>query len=359
MHERRSRGHRSAIGSLLLVLTVAVGVALIGSRLAPQPTSIPTTTGLWDPGNAIAFRAHIYSGGLDVPSFKWRAGVDSAFVGTGWAVGEVRRERLDRGELIDVYQGEGESPTTTGRERVEITITPDGFRERTVLGPEVVETVDQPVDAVIAGQSGWYATIEAPEVAQRYTVSALVPVRPGSPGGLTEARLRAAGTAYRADLLATYTALPEGALGPASTQLLEAVRAAIPSGRDPDNPYDLARTMETYIRDPDHFAYVVDVRAATSQRCGDVSIVECYAIIREGYCLHSASTMAVLLRASGVPTRVAYGFGPGDRDADGNEVVSAARAHWWVEVYFPESGWVEFDPDGGNGEARLLPAGSA
>src|SRR6185503_271473 len=152
---------------------------------------------------------------------------------------------------------------------------------------------------------------------------------------------------YSRELLARFTALPERAMGPVSEQLLRDIRAAVPSGQDPTNPYDLARTMETYIRDPAHFAYAVDVREAAAKQCNGVSTVECFATIRQGYCEYSASTMAVLLRASGIPARVAYGFLPGARDRLGNEVVTVARAHWWVEVFFPGVGWFDFDPDGG------------
>jgi hypothetical protein len=33
--------------------------------------------------------------------------------------------------------------------------------------------------------------------------------------------------------------------------------------------------------------------------------------------------------------------------------------HWWVEVYFPDIGWIEFDPTGGNvGQVTAIPSGS-
>ena len=87
--------------------------------------------------------------------------------------------------------------------------------------------------------------------------------------------------------------------------------------------------------------------------------MECFARIRRGYCDYYASTMAVLLRASGVPARIAYGFLPGDRGIDGLEIVNAAAAHYWVEVYFPGMGWVEFDPTGGGvGRPQAIPTGS-
>jgi hypothetical protein len=66
---------------------------------------------------------------------------------------------------------------------------------------------------------------------------------------------------------------------------------------------------------------------------------------RRGFCEHIASAMAVLLRASGIPTRFVTGFGPGDRNPfTGYWEVRASDAHAWVEVLYPGAGWVPYDP---------------
>lgn len=66
---------------------------------------------------------------------------------------------------------------------------------------------------------------------------------------------------------------------------------------------------------------------------------------RKGYCSYFAFSMALMCRSIGIPARVAVGF-----YVDPNlEVlnfypVRADMAHAWVEVYFTEYGWIEFDP---------------
>lgn len=66
---------------------------------------------------------------------------------------------------------------------------------------------------------------------------------------------------------------------------------------------------------------------------------------RRGFCEQIASSMAVLLRTLGVPTRFVTGYDAGDRNAfSGYFEVRGHHAHSWVEVYFPEAGWLEFDP---------------
>jgi len=57
-----------------------------------------------------------------------------------------------------------------------------------------------------------------------------------------------------------------------------------------------------------------------------------------------ATAFAVLARAAGLPTRVVFGFGPGQAQPDGTRVVRGRDALAWPEVYFSGAGWVPFDP---------------
>jgi hypothetical protein len=110
-------------------------------------------------------------------------------------------------------------------------------------------------------------------------------------------------------------------------------------------PYDLADEIVTEFHDDSQFHYATNV---VGQCNGSSSIVECFAQYRTGYCEHYASTMAILLRKAGVPTRLVEGFLPGTLDTTtGVETIKTGGAHAWVEVYFPGFGWQMFDPTGG------------
>jgi hypothetical protein len=66
---------------------------------------------------------------------------------------------------------------------------------------------------------------------------------------------------------------------------------------------------------------------------------------KTGYCQQFSGAMALLLRMGGVPARVATGFTSGALDRKtGEYVVRDLDAHSWVEVWYPGSGWVTFDP---------------
>jgi len=66
---------------------------------------------------------------------------------------------------------------------------------------------------------------------------------------------------------------------------------------------------------------------------------------RSGHCEYFASAQAVILRILGIPARIVNGFRRGEYNGWGGYfIVRASDAHSWVEAYFPDSGWIEFDP---------------
>jgi hypothetical protein len=66
---------------------------------------------------------------------------------------------------------------------------------------------------------------------------------------------------------------------------------------------------------------------------------------KQGHCEYFASSMAVMLRTLGIPSRIVNGFRTGEfNDLTGQYVIRARNAHSWVEAYFPGTGWVSFDP---------------
>lgn len=66
---------------------------------------------------------------------------------------------------------------------------------------------------------------------------------------------------------------------------------------------------------------------------------------KTGYCEHYATAMVVLLRTVGIPARLVTGFLATEWNAYGNYYTVRQRdAHAWVEVYFPQSGWITMDP---------------
>lgn len=66
---------------------------------------------------------------------------------------------------------------------------------------------------------------------------------------------------------------------------------------------------------------------------------------KKGHCEYFASSMTMMLRTLGIPSRVVNGFRGGEyNDLTSSYIVREKDAHSWVEAYFPEYGWVTFDP---------------
>lgn len=66
---------------------------------------------------------------------------------------------------------------------------------------------------------------------------------------------------------------------------------------------------------------------------------------KKGYCSYFAFAMALMCRSLGIPARVAVGFFVNPRMEVLNFYeIRANQAHAWVEVYFGDLGWIEFDP---------------
>jgi transglutaminase-like putative cysteine protease len=108
------------------------------------------------------------------------------------------------------------------------------------------------------------------------------------------------------------------------------------------------------------FTYDLDVPALR----GDDALERFVLEDQVGYCEYFATGMAVMLREAGIPARVAVGFLPGQitEEADpaaGRELheftVSTRDAHAWVEVLFPDYGWVTFEPTPRDDQTQIVP----
>jgi len=85
---------------------------------------------------------------------------------------------------------------------------------------------------------------------------------------------------------------------------------------------------------------------------------------KEGFCQQFASSMTLMLRSQGIPSRFVIGFVMGSsqfeidgipeevlysgrRDVDPYKHVYDSNAHAWVEIYVPNFGWIQFEPTPG------------
>jgi transglutaminase-like putative cysteine protease len=135
---------------------------------------------------------------------------------------------------------------------------------------------------------------------------------------------------------ARYLRLPES-LDPRVAAL-----AAQVVGSETD-PGRVAQALERYLQQT--YAYSLELNGQAADPLADFLFEA-----RRGHCEHFATALTVMLRARGVPARVATGFFGGERIAD-RYVLHAGDAHAWAQAFIPGRGWISFDatPEAGRG----------
>ena len=142
--------------------------------------------------------------------------------------------------------------------------------------------------------------------------------------------------------LASFTDLPDSTPPPQ----IRATAARQTLGATTD--YEKAWLLQYWFRDSGEFDYSTNVSTGHSSLDLDQWLNESASTnYRTGYCEQFATSMAVLGRSLGIPSRVVLGFTPGTARLDGETTVVEVRdtnAHAWVEMWMDGFGWVQFDP---------------
>jgi hypothetical protein len=144
-------------------------------------------------------------------------------------------------------------------------------------------------------------------------------------------QLRSASNDYPPEILLNYLQLPR-----VDDRVLPLARQITFSA---DNNYDKAAAVERYLRT--HFGYTLQLpRTVPPDPIANFLFER-----KQGHCEYFASSMAIMLRTLGIPSRVVNGFRTGEfNDLTSQYLVRGSNAHSWVEAYFPGYGWIGFDP---------------
>ena len=154
----------------------------------------------------------------------------------------------------------------------------------------------------------------------------------------TLAELRGSGRNYPVEIANSYLRLPEHGVDARVAQLASQIT------RSAKTDYDKATVVENYLRT--RFGYTLQL----PQKEAKDPIANFLFERKQGHCEYFASSMAVMLRTLGIPSRVVNGFRSDEfNDITGSYVVRAKDAHSWVEAYFPGYGWQTFDPTPASG----------
>jgi len=248
------------------------------------------------------------------PRYYWRGSTYDRYTGRGWTTSAT--------EIVDYRAGESaRAETLRGQRAITQTIEWLG-------APGLIYATG----ALVTVNHDFRVAWRSPEDAFSASITTTVYRVESRIAVVGEKELRASSANYPAWVHQRYLALPDGIPDRVLT-LARDVTATAPT------PYERARALETYVR---KFSYTLDVPAPPPNR----DVVDYFLFdAQRGYCDYYATALAVLARAAGLPARLVVGYAPGVYDrATGQFVVVEADAHSWVEIYFPEYGWIEFEP---------------
>jgi len=145
--------------------------------------------------------------------------------------------------------------------------------------------------------------------------------------------LREAGTEYPDWVTERYLQLPE-TITPRTIQLAQSIAAGN------NTQYDIVMAVTNYLRQNIEYSETVPA-LPTDQDLVDWFLFD----LKQGFCNYYASAEIILLRALGIPARLAVGYAQGEPLEVANAYMVRQRdAHAWPEIYFQGIGWVEFEP---------------
>lgn len=267
--------------------------------------------------------------------YYWRSRVFDTYELGQWSSGASIRLTTPQSPLSIVLEAD------RAREAVEQLHTVAMRSTRLVYGAPQLQSVDlatrtylsyiyQNVDASPMNVSA-VRPIQPLVRGEQYTVTSLMSIA-------TADELRAAGTAYPDWIInhPQYLRASPNVIG----ERTRALAQQIVDEAAASTPYDKAKALERWLRQ--NIAYNETIPTPPA----GLDPIEWFLFdIQEGYCNYYATAMITMLRAQGIPSRMAAGFAQGTYDAARGEFIVRERdAHTWVEAYFPGYGWIEFEP---------------
>lgn len=279
----------------------------------------------------------------------WRAVVFDTYSNDGrWLNTAEETQRFGTGEIAPIA-------SWRARSAISQTITLLAPVGTMLFGmPEVAQSTVQ-LDAQVRVQAGAAAipVAEAPAGTPPIEFTMIRTNRELNPGdryilvsAATDATVRdlqASSQTYPVEIADLFLQVPEG-FSSAVAQLAQEITTGLTT------PYDKAKAIESYLR-------TITYNDAISAPPAGRDPLEYFLFdIQEGYCDYYATAMAMMLRVVGVPARTASGYAEGFFDEEaGVYFVTERDAHTWVEVFFPEFGWIEFEPTAGESPLERPP----
>ena len=276
---------------------------------------------------SVAFLVYAPPTAIELPRLYWRGRVYDTYENGRWVTTNVD------GLNYEPQDGDFDIPEMEGRVNMNFT-----FNIYT-QGQTLIYSASQPL-FVSHRANIVYKKIPETESADIMAVQASPKLEAGESyhatallANPTVAELRNAGAVYPAWLADRYLQLPQDF----SAQIQS---LAFDITADYENPYDKVVAINNYLRAE------IEYKPSISFPEGTTDALEYFLFdVKQGFCNYYASAEVLMLRSIGIPARLAVGFAQGEMNLQNTFYTVRERdAHAWPEVYFPNYGWVEFEP---------------
>jgi transglutaminase-like putative cysteine protease len=269
------------------------------------------------------------------PIYYWRSQTFEYYTGRGWINSNPETSVYQAGELarfLEAGTAPGAWENPKGYQLVEHEISTLSNTAGILYTPGFFITADHPYEVAwrlpntfSTGEPGGGDVVGGRVEGQSYHIKSL-----SANPSLTQ--LRSAGSSYPEWINTRYLSLPD-TLPPRLYSL------ALDLTANATAPYDRARAIEQYLR---NIPYDLDISLPPADR----DVVDYYIYdLKRGYCDYSATAMVVLARAAGLPARLVMGYAGGSYNSNkAHYEIREENAHSWPEIYFADTGWVEFEP---------------
>jgi hypothetical protein len=326
-----------AMASFLLTFGIFFTIPRIGRTYLPLRAQFGTlvtgftdrvelgTYGTIQSDPTIVMRVSFPEGPADparLPDLRWRGMVFDHFDGRSWSLRDPTRfpaRRLRDGTYLL-------APYPWGAPLLTYEIFLDPIGTEVLFGASQLMAIQGPLPALHLDGARAVSLPSPPTTRIRYQAVTKIERFPGA-----ALRWPVREGEYPREIRETFLQLP-----PLSARL-QALADTLAAGAA--SPLEVAHRVESYLAQ--NLQYSLELRPESGLDPLDEFLFE----RKAGNCEYFAASMAVLLRAAGIPARLVNGFQRGEWNEVGQYLAVRQRdAHSWVEAYILEVGWVSFDP---------------
>jgi len=258
--------------------------------------------------------------------FYWRLRVYDIYSNSQWSTAPVYSQAFRPSQ--DLHP-----PVYGFQVPIQVRVTSEFHQLGMIYTPGIPSQVSKQVNAIFTTQGGSQSDILAiftsPEIrfGEAYRVEADV-------SSATQSDLQSATADYPQWILDRYLQLPAD-LSPEIRDLSRQLTASM------ETEFDKAAAVTTYLRQ--NITYQTTISAPPADR----DAIEWFLFdYKKGFCNYYASAEVLLLRAAGIPARLAVGYAQGVQSSTNLPRYSVREkdSHAWPEVFFPGFGWIPFEP---------------